>query len=173
MNDFSDIPTPVTLPVATLVEASTRRRLSDDEARMVATHASTEALFAQAARLRDLGQGDVLSYSRKVFIPLTHLCRDVCHYCTFATTPRKGERAFLSAEQVLEIARAGERAGCHEALFTLGDKPERRYTVAPNLASGMGSTSSPSSAKRGLFGSSNRSSKVSSSGLRYLARSFP
>ncbi len=115
---------------ATRIELSLRHRLSDDEARQVALHAGMDNLLAQAARLRDLGHGDVLSYSRKVFIPLTHLCRDVCHYCTFATAPRKGERAFLSAEQVLEIARAGERAGCHEALFTLGDKPERRYTVA-------------------------------------------
>jgi FO synthase len=130
MNDFSDIPARMTLPVATLLEASARRRLSDDEVRIVATLANAEALIAQAARLRDQGHGDVLSYSRKVFIPLTHLCRDVCHYCTFATTPRKGQRAFLSAEQVLEIARAGERAGCHEALFTLGDKPELRYAVA-------------------------------------------
>jgi FO synthase len=138
MNDFSDIPARMTLPVATLLEASTRRRLSDDEVRMLTTHASAAALFVQAARLRDLGHGDVLSYSRKVFIPLTHLCRDVCHYCTFATTPRKGQRAFLSAEQVLEIAQSGERAGCHEALFTLGDKPELRYTVASEELAELG-----------------------------------
>jgi FO synthase len=96
----------------------------------VALQADAHALIAQASRLRDLGHGDVISFSRKVFIPLTHLCRDVCHYCTFAATPRKGMPAYLSAERVLEIAHAGERAGCHEALFTLGDKPELRYAVA-------------------------------------------
>jgi FO synthase len=138
MNDFSDILARMTLPVATLLEASTRRRLSDDEVRIVANRASAADLFAQATKLRDLGHGDVLSYSRKVFIPLTHLCRDVCHYCTFATTPRKGLRAYLSAEQVLEIARAGERAGCHEALFTLGDKPELRYALARDELSDLG-----------------------------------
>ncbi len=115
---------------AALVEESTQSRLSDGELRALALQAPLDALIARASRLRDCGHGDVLSYSRKVFIPLTHLCRDVCHYCTFATTPRKGRRAYLSAGQVLEIARAGERAGCHEALFTLGDKPEMRYSVA-------------------------------------------
>ena len=115
---------------AALAEESTQRRLSDEELRALALQAPLDALLARASRLRDYGHGDVLSYSRKVFIPLTHLCRDVCHYCTFATTPRKGRRAYLSAGQVLEIARAGERAGCHEALFTLGDKPEMRYRVA-------------------------------------------
>ncbi|MFO1349581.1 MAG: 5-amino-6-(D-ribitylamino)uracil--L-tyrosine 4-hydroxyphenyl transferase CofH [Gammaproteobacteria bacterium] len=88
------------------------------------------ALFTRAAALRDAGHGDLISYSRKVFIPLTHLCRDVCHYCTFARTPRQGEAAYLTPDQVLDIARAGARAGCHEALFTLGDKPELRYSAA-------------------------------------------
>jgi FO synthase len=120
----------MTQPVATLLEASTHRRLSDEEVRRVALQAGEAALIGQASRLRDLGHGDVVSYSRKVFIPLTRLCRDVCHYCTFATTPREGVRAYLSPEEVLEIARAGERAGCHEALFTLGDKPELRYAAA-------------------------------------------
>src|SRR6202012_695556 len=68
--------------------------------------------------------------SRKVFIPLTHLCRDVCHYCTFAEAPRAGRPAYLSADEVLAIARAGAAAGCTEALFTLGDKPELRYRAA-------------------------------------------
>jgi FO synthase len=72
----------------------------------------------------------VITYSPKVFIPLTKLCRDVCHYCTFAQPPRPGERAYLRADEVLEIARAGAEAGCHEALFTLGDKPEVRYRAA-------------------------------------------
>jgi len=72
----------------------------------------------------------VITYSPKVFIPLTKLCRDVCHYCTFAKPPRRGERAYMRADEVLEVARAGAEAGCHEALFTLGDKPERRYRAA-------------------------------------------
>jgi len=72
----------------------------------------------------------LVTYSPKVFIPLTKLCRDVCHYCTFARPPRRGERAYMSAEEVLAIARAGAAAGCHEALFTLGDKPELRYRAA-------------------------------------------
>jgi FO synthase len=72
----------------------------------------------------------VVTYSPKVFIPLTQLCRDVCHYCTFARPPRRGERAYLRPDEVLDIARAGAAHGCHEALFTLGDKPELRYRVA-------------------------------------------
>jgi FO synthase len=72
----------------------------------------------------------VVTYSPKVFIPLTKLCRDVCHYCTFARPPRRGERAYMTADEVLAIARAGAEAGCHEALFTLGDKPELRYRAA-------------------------------------------
>ncbi len=86
--------------------------------------------MAEAGRLRDAGHGRLISYSRKVFIPLTHLCRDVCHYCTFAETPQPGKSAYLSPEQVLAIARAGKAAGCTEALFTLGDKPELRYVAA-------------------------------------------
>jgi FO synthase len=72
----------------------------------------------------------VVTYSPKVFIPLTKLCRDVCHYCTFAHPPRRGERAYMSGDEVLAVARAGAEAGCHEALFTLGDKPELRYRAA-------------------------------------------
>src|SRR5204863_7635607 len=91
-----------------------------------------------AAALRDCGHGNLVSYSRKVFIPLTQLCRDVCHYCTFTHPPRAGEPSYLSAEQVLEIARAGARAGCHEALFTLGDKPELRYGAAREALARLG-----------------------------------
>jgi FO synthase len=72
----------------------------------------------------------IVTYSPKVFIPLTKLCRDVCHYCTFARPPRRGERAYMTADEVLGVARAGAEAGCHEALFTLGDKPELRYRAA-------------------------------------------
>ena len=80
----------------------------------------------------------VITYSPKVFIPLTKLCRDVCHYCTFAHPPRRGERAYMTADEVLVIARAGAAAGCHEALFTLGDKPERRYRAARDELAELG-----------------------------------
>ncbi len=88
------------------------------------------ALQDAAARVRDRAHGRLISYSRKVFIPLTQLCRDVCHYCTFAHPPRRGQRAYMTPDEVLAIARAGAEAGCKEALFTLGDKPELRYRVA-------------------------------------------
>ncbi len=86
-----------------------------------------DELLAEARALRP---GPLVTYSPKVFIPLTTLCRDVCGYCTFARPPRRGERAFMTEEEVLAIARAGATAGCREALFTLGDKPELRYKVA-------------------------------------------
>ena len=89
--------------------------------------APLEELLAEARRLRP---STLVTYSPKVFIPLTTLCRDVCGYCTFARPPRRGARAFLTEEEVLAIARAGAAAGCTEALFTLGDKPELRYGVA-------------------------------------------
>jgi FO synthase len=89
-----------------------------------------DKLCAEARALRDEGHGRLVTYSPKVFVPLTKLCRDVCHYCTFARPPRRGERAYMTIEEVLEIARAGAAAGCREALFTLGDKPELRYRVA-------------------------------------------
>ena len=88
------------------------------------------AMMAVAAERRDNAHGSVVSYSRKVFIPLTQLCRNSCHYCTFAHPPRDGRLAYLSADEVLAIARAGAEAGCREALFTLGDKPELRYRAA-------------------------------------------
>ena len=95
-------------------------------------------LIDAAGRLRDEGHGRHVSYSRKVFIPLTHLCRDVCHYCTFAERPRAGRRAYLSPDEVLAIARAGAAAGCTEALFTLGDKPELRYRAAREALDALG-----------------------------------
>jgi FO synthase len=92
-------------------------------------------LLAEAQRLRPRA---LVTYSPKVFIPLTTLCRDVCGYCTFARPPRRGERAYLTEDQVLEIARAGAAAGCTEALFTLGDKPELRYKVARGELAALG-----------------------------------
>ena len=96
----------------------------------LAEETDMDLLLAAAAELRDRSHRNVISYSKKVFIPLTQLCRDVCHYCTFAHPPRRGQRAYLTRDEVLEIARAGAATGCKEALFTLGDKPELRYKVA-------------------------------------------
>jgi FO synthase len=113
-------------------------RLSAEAVHHLADHAPLEALLARACELRDRGHGNVISYSRKVFIPLTRLCRDVCHYCTFARPARRGQRSFLTPDEVLEIARAGARAGCREALFTLGDKPELRYAIAREELASLG-----------------------------------
>ena len=114
------------------------RRPAAEEARALAGFTDLPALTAAAARLRDAGFGGTVTYSRKVFIPLTQLCRDVCHYCTFAHPPRKGERAYLTPDEVLDVARRGREAGCREALFTLGDKPERRYRVAAEELAALG-----------------------------------
>ena len=95
-------------------------------------------LMRRAAALRDVGFGNVVSYSRKVFIPLTKLCRDVCHYCTFAQPPVPGERAYLTLDEVVDIARRGADAGCREALFTLGDRPELRYPQARDELAELG-----------------------------------
>jgi FO synthase len=121
-----------------LARAEVGHRLSVAEALELADCADPRPLMRVAAALRDAGHGGLVSYSRKVFIPLTQLCRDVCHYCTFAHPPRPGEPAYLSGEEVLEIARAGARAGCHEALFTLGDKPELRYAAARDALARLG-----------------------------------
>lgn len=107
-------------------------------------HLTPAELHGLAASLRDRGHGAVITYSPKVFIPLTQLCRDVCRYCTFAKPPRSGHSPYLTPEQVLDIARAGVRAGCHEALFTLGDKPELRYAAARKALAALGHESTVS-----------------------------
>ncbi len=96
------------------------------------------ALMQEARRIRDAGHGDAVSYSRKVFVPLTQLCRDVCHYCTFSRAPKAERRAFMSLSEVLAISRAGLAAGCDEVLFTLGDSPESRWQVARDTLAEMG-----------------------------------
>ncbi len=95
-------------------------------------------LMARAEAATLAHHGALVTYSRKVFIPLTQLCRDVCHYCTFATTPGKIGKAYLNREEVLAIARAGVAAGCREALFTLGDRPEDRYDAARSALDALG-----------------------------------
>ena len=91
---------------------------------------SLTKLMSQAEIATISGHGTVVTYSRKVFIPLTKLCRDVCHYCTFSRRPSQLASPYLDLDEVLTIARAGEAAACREALFTLGDQPETRYAVA-------------------------------------------
>jgi FO synthase len=122
----------------TLARAAAGQRLSAEDALGLVDYADPRPLMPVAAALRDRSHGGLISYSRKVFIPLTQLCRDVCHYCTFAHPPRLGEPVYLDAEQVLEIASAGARAGCREALFTLGDKPELRYGAAREALARLG-----------------------------------
>lgn len=89
-----------------------------------------DVLLDAATLVRDAGHGHRVSYSKKVFIPLTQLCRDRCGYCTFAQSPQPGQRAYMAEDEVLAVARRGAELGCHEALFTLGDRPERRWGMA-------------------------------------------
>src|SRR5260221_3181983 len=129
----------VTIPIPAILDRAERGApLSAREALALAECDDLGALMPVAAASRDRGHGRLVSYSRKVFIPLTQLCRDVCHYCTFAHAPRRGEPAYLDAEQVVAIARAGAKAGCREALFTLGDKPELRYGAAREALARLG-----------------------------------
>ncbi|NYT23706.1 5-amino-6-(D-ribitylamino)uracil--L-tyrosine 4-hydroxyphenyl transferase CofH [Alcaligenaceae bacterium] len=95
-------------------------------------------MLRAAADIRDRSFGHQISYSRKVFIPLTELCRDVCHYCTFAKAPSRVAAPYMSLEEVLSVARLGLAAGCNEALLTLGEKPELRYQAARDWLDGHG-----------------------------------
>ena len=104
----------------------------------LAANVDTAALMAQARDLRDKGFGGIVTYSRKVFIPLTQLCRDVCHYCTFAQAPKKITAPYLSIDQVLETVKQGAALGCKEALFTLGERPELRYSAAREALAALG-----------------------------------
>ena len=121
-----------------LAQIRAGHRPSADEVRSLATFEDTRALADVASDLRDRGFNNVVTYSRKVFIPLTHLCRDVCHYCTFAQVPRKVKAPYMTVDEVLAIARQGAELGCKEALFTLGEKPELRYKAAREALAEMG-----------------------------------
>ncbi|WP_307793407.1 7,8-didemethyl-8-hydroxy-5-deazariboflavin synthase CofG [Microbacterium stercoris] len=123
----------------TRAEAGGRADVADAEALLAATGADLERLMDAAARVRDaglkeLGRPGVITYSRKVFIPLTTLCRDRCHYCIFVDTPgqllTQHKPTYMSREQVLAVARQGQALGCKEALLTLGDRPEDRWPEA-------------------------------------------
>ena len=126
---------------ATILEAvRSGRSISDAEAKLLANFDDTAAIAEVASELRDRQFNNVVTYSRKAFIPLTHLCRDVCHYCTFAKVPRKVLAPYMSIEEVLEQAKHGAKMGCKEALFTLGEKPELRYKAAREALEDMGYT---------------------------------
>ncbi len=114
--------------------------LTDAEALALADDPSPDlaALCTAARARRDAARGVVITYSPKVFIPLTVLCRDVCHYCTFTKPPRKDERNYMTVDEVVAIAELGKAAGCREALFTLGDKPELRYEAARSELATLG-----------------------------------
>ena len=121
-----------------LDSAASGDRLDEDHALALAGFEDTGALMAIARELRDRRSGDVVTYSPKVFIPLTELCRDVCRYCTFAKTPGNVRAPYLSVDEAVDVARRGAEAGCTEALFTLGDQPERRYRAAREALARMG-----------------------------------
>ena len=109
----------------------------DSQDAMMLAQSDTEELMRRAAAIRDQAFGPIQTWSPKVFIPLTRLCRDLCHYCTFSR-PRPGERAYMTPEEVLSVAREGQAMDCTEALFTLGDKPELRFPAARHELSEMG-----------------------------------
>ena len=113
-------------------------RLDDAQVSAFAGIGDTGALMEAARAVRDRRSGSLVTYSPKVFIPLTELCRDVCRYCTFAKTPGGIPAPYLTVDEAIGIARRGAEAGCTEALFTLGDQPERRYRVAREALAEMG-----------------------------------
>ncbi|MDX2202945.1 MAG: 5-amino-6-(D-ribitylamino)uracil--L-tyrosine 4-hydroxyphenyl transferase CofH [Hyphomicrobiaceae bacterium] len=121
-----------------IADALAGRRIAEADALHLAECRDTRALTEAAQRLTLGHHGARVSYSRKVFIPLTRLCRDVCAYCTFARAPSKEAPHYLSPDDVLAIARAGAAAGCKEALFTLGDQPEARYAAARTALAELG-----------------------------------
>jgi len=112
--------------------------ISDPDALALADFTDIRALMGRATLLRDQGFTNRVTYSRKIFIPLTHLCRDVCHYCTFAQAPKRVIEPYMSLDAVVALAREGQRMGCKEALFTLGERPELRYKSAREALAAMG-----------------------------------
>jgi len=112
--------------------------LKTKEILALARSTNTSDLIREASNIRDKGHGSLVTYSPKVFIPLTHLCRDVCHYCTFAKTPKKVSSPYMSLKEVIDSAKNAELLGCKEALFTLGERPELRYSTARKALANMG-----------------------------------
>jgi FO synthase len=114
------------------------RGLEREDALSLMEEGPLEPLLATAADVRDRFKGRSVSYSRKVFIPLTHLCRDYCGYCTFRADPHAGVPAYMTPDEVLAVAEAGRKAGCKEALFSLGDQPERIFPEAKEFLKKLG-----------------------------------
>jgi FO synthase len=114
------------------------RGLEREDALRLLEEGPLEPLLATAADVRDRFKGRSVSYSRKVFIPLTHLCRDYCGYCTFRADPQAGVPAYMLPDEVLAVAEAGRKAGCKEALFSLGDQPERIFPEAKEFLKKLG-----------------------------------
>jgi len=124
---------------AALIDRALRgEALSEAQALQLADCVDTPLLMTAAAQIRDRGFRNVVTYSRKIFLPLTQLCRDVCHYCTFAQTPRHLDAPYMAIDDVIAQVRAAEQLGCKEALLTLGEKPELRYRVAREALAEMG-----------------------------------
>ena len=121
-----------------LHQFDTQTALSREQALSLADVDNTAALADIACKMRDYSHRNIITFSKKVFVPLTHLCRDVCHYCTFAKTPRRIASPYLAAEDVLRLCHEGAAQGCQEALFTLGEKPELRYKAARVALTEMG-----------------------------------
>jgi 7,8-didemethyl-8-hydroxy-5-deazariboflavin synthase CofG subunit len=105
---------------------------------MMSSDSPLPALLQAAGAVRNRFKGRSVSYSKKVFIPLTHLCRDYCGYCTFRADPQAGVQPYMTPEDVLAAAEAGRRAGCKEALFSLGDQPERVFPEAKEFLKSLG-----------------------------------
>ena len=114
------------------------RGISREDALLLINEAPLAALLQAASSVRDRSKGRSVSYSRKVFIPLTHLCRDYCGYCTFRADPENGVNPYMTPDEVLAVAEAGRLAGCKEALFSLGDQPERVFPEAREFLKALG-----------------------------------
>ena len=123
---------------AALDKGAEGRGVSREDALSLINDAPLAALLDEAATVRDRFKGRSVSYSRKVFIPLTHLCRDYCGYCTFRSDPRAGVQPYMTPDDVLAVAEAGRRTGCKEALFSLGDQPERVFPEARQFLKALG-----------------------------------
>jgi FO synthase len=134
---MSDVAIPYHVDVA-LESGIEGRGIGRQDALSLMEEAPLETLLQTAAAVRDRFKGNSVSYSRKVFIPLTHLCRDYCGYCTFRADPQAGVPAYMTPDEVLAVAEAGRRAGCKEALFSLGDQPERVFPEAREFLRTLG-----------------------------------
>jgi FO synthase len=134
---MAEIATPCRVDTA-LERALEGRGLSRADALRLLEEGPLDALLETAAAVRDRVKGRSVSYSKKVFIPLTHLCRDYCGYCTFRADPQAGVQPYMLPDDVLRVAEAGRLAGCKEALFSLGDQPERIFPEAKEFLKKLG-----------------------------------